>query len=535
MRSHSNRVSLRRIVHWLGILWLAPLLHTQTASDAPSTIIRSNVRLVQIDVIAKDKHGNPVPGLQEKDFTLLDDGVPQKIRRISVERSTEEKTSQPVPAATNKPPGPQTFSNTHAENVVPTVILFDALNTSVEDQPSMRKGLLQSLDRLKEGTPVALLILGEDLTVVSDFTSSTISLKKAVATGFNLRGEGFGSSLSVHRTGIPTIDRMIQKAAATAFHAENNERIVRTLAALHVICQALSPMRGRKSLLWITGGVSTPPGSTDVEDAIDQLNDANVAVYTVDARGVLMSSGTSAETDKNDVTQPLEIEREDTRGDVLFVVAAATGGITYRNTNRLDGAISRAMADRALVYVLDYYPTLKDWSGKLHNLRVKTSRPGVRLRYRTSYCATLPARPNAQEQQEMLASLASAPLDYAGIHFDVQIEPGPPSDPRFTLRVPASEVEWSTYEGKMVGSLQLWFIQKRANGEDLTTNQTKTDLELTSDAYDLAVKQGVTLATDLKLEAPAAKVRVMIRDKASGKIGTVDVPVEQNPSPRPPL
>jgi len=508
-----------------GLIWLSSLLvvsslNGQTRPKSPSVTIKSSVRLVQIDVIAKDKHGNPVSGLEAKDFTLLDDGVPQNITRVSVERGESDNGGGHASAAEDL--GPRIFSNTHPDNVVPTVILFDVLNTPIEDQPSMKRGLLQSLNHMKEGTPVALLILGDDLTVVSDFTTSTISLGNAVGAGFGMRSEGFGPSITARRTGNPTRDRMIMNAETTAFRAENNDRVGRTLAALRVICQQLSQMRGRKSLLWITGGVSTPPGSTEVEEAIDRLNDANVSVYTVDARGVLMDPDLSAENDTNDMTQPLKIDREETRGDVLAVVADATGGVSYRNTNRLDGPISQAVADRDLVYILDYYPR----HGKLHKLRVKTSRPGVHLRYRTSYLATLPVKPNAQQQQQMLATLASSPLDYAGMHFNVQVIPGPAADPRFVLHVPAGEVQWSSQEGKMVGSLQIWFIQKRASGEDLATNTLKADLRLTTQAYQSAISRGVPVASDLNLNVSATKVRVMVCDENSGKIGTVDVPVD---------
>lgn len=522
--------SLLRAFTGLGALMLVTPLRAQTAADSPSLTIRSSVRLVQIDVIAKDKHGNPVSGLEAKDFTVLDDGVPQKISRLTIERGTGEGGNSSATEAVT--PGPRIFSNTHPDNVVPTVVLFDVLNTPIEDQPSMKNGLLQSLACLTEGTPVALLILGDDLTVVSDFTTSTISLTKAAGAGLDLRSEGFGPPIVARRTGNPKRDALILKAATTAFVAENRERIGRTLAALRIIGQQLGQMQGRKSLLWITGGVSVPPGSSDVEDAIERMNDANIAVYTVDARGVLLDPGLSAENDTNDLTQPAQIDREETRGDLLSVVAGATGGVTYRNTNRLDGAISQALADRKLVYMLDYYPHLGDWSGKLHKLQVKTSRPGVRLRYRLSYRATLPAKPNAQEQQQMLAALAGSPLDYGGLHFSVQVVPGPASDLRFVLHVPPEEVQWSSLEGKMLGTLQVWFIQKRASGEDLSTNNLSSDLRLTADAYQAAVSQGVALASDLKLNLSASKVRVMVRDEYSGKIGTVDVPVDPALAPQ---
>jgi VWFA-related protein len=314
---------------WLGALFLVASIRAQDPKDSPTLTIKSTVRLVQLDVIAKDKHGNPVTGLEAKDFILLDDGKPQRISRLSVESAESpaggEKAAPLAPLHATR----AVISNSHPENVVPTVILFDVLNTSAEDQPSMKKGLLQSLDRMKEGTPFALLILGDNLSVVSDFTTSTISLTKAAGSGFGLRSEGFGTPITARKTGNPVRDRMIYKATSQAFRLEDRERTVRTLAALHVICEQLRRMRGRKSLLWVTAGLSASGATPEVEDAIDKLNDANVAVYTVDARGVLLDPGISAETDTNDLTAPFQEERESGRGDLLAAIANNTGGVSY--------------------------------------------------------------------------------------------------------------------------------------------------------------------------------------------------------------
>jgi VWFA-related protein len=467
-------------------------------------------------------------GLEAKDLILLDDGKPQKISRLSVESAESpdggEKAAPPAPPHVT----PAAISNSHPENAVPTVILFDVLNTSAEDQPSMKKGLLQSLDRMKEGTPVALLILGDNLTVLSDFTTSTISLTKAAGSRFGVRSEGFGPAITVRKTGNPRRDAMIYKATSHAFRVEDRERTVRTLAALNLICAQLRGMRGRKSLIWVTGGLTASGATAEVEEAIDNLNDANVAVYTVDARGVLLDPGISAETDTNNLTGPLQEEREIGRGDILAVMANNTGGVSYHNTNRLDGAISQAFEDRNLVYVLDYYPQHGEWHGKLHKLQVKVSHPGVRLRYRASYRATLPPRFSAQEEQQMLAEVASSPLDYAGIRFTVELKAGHASDPQFVLHVPADELQWSSEEGKMLASLQVWFVQKRAAGDDLITTSSKGDFRLSTEAYQAAVHDGVAVSSDVLLQPSAAKVRVLLRDGNSGRIGSVDVPVDQN-------
>jgi hypothetical protein len=178
--------------------------------------------------------------------------------------------------------------------------------------------------------------------------------------------------------------------------------------------------------------------------------------------------------------------------------------------------------------VLDYYPQHGEWHGKLHKLQVKISRPGVRLRYRASYRATLPARPNAQEEQQMLAEVASSPLDYAGIRFTVELKAGHASDPQFLLHVPADDLQWSSEEGKMFASLQVWFVQKRAAGDDLITTSSKGDFRLSTEAYQAAVHDGVAVSSDVLLQPSAAKVRVLLRDGNSGKIGSVDVPVDRN-------
>jgi len=120
-------------------------------------------------------------------------------------------------------------------------------------------------------------------------------------------------------------------------------------------------MRGRKSLLWLTGGLSVPGESLAVQTSIDKLNDANVAVYSVDARGVVLDYGIGADADTNDMTAPLKEEREQVRAEVVEQIARSTGGVFYHNSNQLDRAINQAIEDKNLVYTLAYYPQHGVW------------------------------------------------------------------------------------------------------------------------------------------------------------------------------
>src|SRR5579862_2759854 len=90
---------------------------------------QSRTRLVQVDVIVRNKNG-PVMMLNQDNFTLFDNGKPQKISVFAV-KGTPGARQSAVPL----PPG--TVSNRVTRNgqeaASSTVILIDRLNTSPRD------------------------------------------------------------------------------------------------------------------------------------------------------------------------------------------------------------------------------------------------------------------------------------------------------------------------------------------------------------------------------------------------------------------
>src|SRR5674476_400865 len=73
-RHECRRGSLR------GCATVAALIACMTvAAQAPPTVFKANANLVIINVSAKDKAGLAVEGLRAEDFTVLEDGKPQKV------------------------------------------------------------------------------------------------------------------------------------------------------------------------------------------------------------------------------------------------------------------------------------------------------------------------------------------------------------------------------------------------------------------------------------------------------------------------
>src|ERR1700690_305704 len=149
---------------------------SETGSPQQETLIRSSVRLVQVSVVVEDKKGNPVTGLKPEDFTVLDEGKPQKIAFFIPDAPAP---ATPVPELTAAHPAsllpPNAFTNRYdlkgqdPPSAV-TVVLFDALNTAPQDQSFVRKEVIRFLQTLKPQDHVAVYGLTQQLFTLHEFT-----------------------------------------------------------------------------------------------------------------------------------------------------------------------------------------------------------------------------------------------------------------------------------------------------------------------------------------------------------------------------
>ncbi len=91
---------------WRQIAAVLPIFVAATAAaqqDTPPPTFRAGTKLVQIDVVARSK-GSPVSGLTRDDFTVFDNGMPQKIAFFTV-RSGAAPANVQAPDAPSLAPG----------------------------------------------------------------------------------------------------------------------------------------------------------------------------------------------------------------------------------------------------------------------------------------------------------------------------------------------------------------------------------------------------------------------------------------------
>src|SRR5262245_27971446 len=275
---------------------LRPALFFVTLSifAAQNDVIRVNTRLVEVDVVVRDKNG-PVTGLTKEDFTILDNGKPQQVDVLSVSTAERSKPKDALPAL---PAG--VISNRDGKEVPrsATVILFDRLNTADKYQRDGRLQLLSYLKSARREDLTAIYVLADDLKVIQDFTNDTDLLVRA-ATKMEVGDLPGVENRTVQEiaqsTAVGRVSRRDVRVAVAETEISVAQRTDPTEDAIEFIARHLSALPGRKSLIWmsaagiplsITEGSSRDGKESQLRHITRVLTNADIAVYPIDLRGL---------------------------------------------------------------------------------------------------------------------------------------------------------------------------------------------------------------------------------------------------------
>lgn len=520
------------IAHCAGLVWgQAP------SSDGPT--FQSTTRLVQVNVVVHNRKGDPVADLNKEDFALTEKGKPQQIAVFSVQ------SKRSLPATPIKLP-PHIFSNRFAERgSVPanvTVILLDSLNTQWSDQSYSRQQVIKFLQQVQPGDHIAIYQLGKSLKILHDYTTDASELLAKMA---KYRGDAL-PDLAASESG----DGGFDLESVTGSYAESDfymaNRVVNTLKAIELIANHLASVPGRKNLVWVSGGFPLMMGfdeipvlggpirdqrtfTQEMDSAIRALNHASVAVYPVDARGLVVGGGLSAanKSAKKKSTFGATVAYLDTMDEL----ANRTGGKAFYNTNDLKNAIRNAIDDSIVTYTLGYYPSESEADGKFREVKIKVNRPGVNVRYRKGYFSMKPASQDEKLRKEELRGAVWSPLDATSLPLNARVDLVDKPEPNTVsvlAQVDTSALVLEQKNDRWSGKLDLVFIQKDEQGNVLGEGVAATlDLNMTRQTYQNTLKQGLIYRKAFAKNAKARTLRIVVRDTSSGLVGSLTVPFSQ--------
>jgi VWFA-related protein len=356
----------------LGSILCALPLPSLFAQDAPSAMLKLNVRRVPLDIVVTDKSGNPVLGLKRDDFLIREDKKTQKA--LSFDYLDGSANAFVPPKSTSLPANTFIDVPTTPEQGPLYVLYYDMVNTPPQREMETRNQLLDFVDHAHPGTRFALFINAHGVHLVQGFTSDHAQLHAAILS----KGPG------PHLPDVFIYQEIYGAGDVSA-----------ALSNLKFLADYLNGIPGRKNVLWlssefpipagpiITGGNTNGPigggfahstpqfsdltylSSDSIKQAYSALEASQAALYPVDLNGV-----------EGDIE---EYQHEDD-------IAAATGGHAYYRNNSLRQLLDNAVTNGASYYALTYSPTNTKYDGTLRHIDVKLSTKGdYELAYRKIY------------------------------------------------------------------------------------------------------------------------------------------------------
>lgn len=426
-------------------------------SAQPVASIRTTVHHVVVDVVATDKHGQPVRNLTERDFEIYE--------RVGWTGKTEEKIASfrlvdktaPAPKEPARPViqvSPDSYSNlvaTREPDQPLTIILIDELNTDMSTG-DVRKQIMKMADSVVDfNMPTSVFLLSGGLQMLQNFNSDGKQLRSTIDTLMKAGPFG-GKQLAFNLAPSPTMQQQLGVADVnfsmnsspapevgsgqsgpsalgkfpdvkdlTALKAARDRdiRVNSTADALRAMARHLAGYPGRKKLVWISAAfpfsvLPSANGNDDpvnyrqqVIEATNALADANVAVYPI-STGVWLPDLYDAARIKP--PQPnLPGNPQSAFGDELTAqsamhnsenvtfeeVANQTGGTACLGGNDLGFCLKNVLKDGYTYYELAYYPPSDAWKEGFHKITVRTTRSGVQLNFRRGYYAVANGAGNA--------------------------------------------------------------------------------------------------------------------------------------------
>jgi VWFA-related protein len=542
-------------------IFVASLFELVAAYPAPQqTQIRTTTRLVQVNVIVRDKQGQPISDLRQGDFILLDGGKPQEISFFSVEST--RPPGQPAP-----PLPPNTFTNRPkhqgSTQTSITVILLDGLNTRFDDQFRAKKEIVKFLEQIHPEDHIALYALASELRILHDFTTDARPLLRALARHKGTVSPELAASEPVDVTVEPglrdeesRVDREIDDLVRSEFEKVRDfytvRRVELTVRALESVAHHVARFPGRKNLLWVSASfplaigqdVSALPSrwrhtrtfSNEIDRATRALSDANVAVYPIDARGLAGVPALDAskqtvdglDLDTGRLDKTMWYEELTSSIATMKALAQRTGGRAFWNSNDILGSIHTAVDDCRVTYMLGYYPSHNRWDGSFREIKVKLGRPGLRVQHRSGYFAHSDEALTEAERRSRLEDAALSPIQATGIGLTVRVQPVKDSGStalRAFAIVDSRNLTLDLRDERWVGRLDVLFLQVTDDGRKVEGRFERLDLSLTHESLREIEKEGLTISQQLSLNPDASEVRVVIRDARSGSIGSVSIPL----------
>jgi len=462
------------------------LSQPEVTSHEATVTFSSKVNMVSVPVVVRDADGKPVGNLKQEDFQLFDKGKLQTITKFTVERSEVQSVERSSVARSAEPQATPTTTAAPAKALFPeryVAYLFDDIHLNRGDLLNARVAVNKHLDEsLEPNTRAAIFTTSGKL--VTDFTNDLAKLHDAVNrilpwengldaetdcppvsyyvadlltnkllyfSGFLFTDDQLAGMIGNGQVDTALLSVVAETASCSGLSQENPQQLVQILRTARIgVRQSLAygdrdTTFSMKSVMEIVRRMQAMPGSRTIvlaspgfllthdhrieeSDVLDYALRMNVAINTIDMRGLYAPPGFAAESRPpagalGAFVIQTEGEAAFQSADVLAELADGTGGTFFHDDNGLKEGLNRIAARPEYIYVLGFSPQNLKYDGSFHELKVKVgSGRKFALQVRKGYWAPRHAEDSAETAREEMRDAVFSRDEMDAFPVDVETE-----------------------------------------------------------------------------------------------------------------
>jgi VWFA-related protein len=510
-----------------------------TSTPQGGYVLKENAELVLTNVVARDaKTGEIVKGLKQSDFKVFENGREQRISTFDFESvdmavPLNETTVSGLAAGlpTKGPKAVVVAKPEDLRNHRLIVMFFDLTSMQPEDLERSVDAAQDFLkNKLQTADLVALVSLGDTLTVDQDFTADKNALINEVGAYNGTEGQGFAAGAT------STTNQVEDTTAYTADESEYNDiNTDRELFAIKAISQSLAKIDERKSMLYFSGGISRDgiENEASLRAAINASVRANMAVYSVDVRGLQAvlpvgdastgslrgQGGFNGGAIQNNMQSNFDSQ------ETMSTLSTDTGGTAFFDSNDFAPAFAKVQNDTSAYYAIGFHSTNQARDGKYRKLTVKINKPGIKLEFRPGYYAPADFKHSGHEdrEQELEDQLASdlpatdIPVYLDAMYFRL-------NENRFyvpvSLLIPGSQIPFVKGGDKDKATLDI--IGEVIDEVKRPVGHVRQTVKLNLDQSLGARQKNIQYTTSFNLPPGKYDVKFVVRENQTGRMGSFE-------------
>ncbi len=556
------------------LLVSAALAFIVLAGQAPQSpqVFRGGTTVIPVDVRVLDRNGRPVTDLTAADFTILENGKPQKVEFFTANRLSP---AEPDPAATVRL---NSIVTNRMEPLNRRLFLI-ILGRGRLQEPS--KGVDATLrfvrQRLLPQDQVAIMAWNRatDFTTDHQKAAEVIERFKAHHEAIEaLMRQYFGGLTALYGGGkIPSplqilIDRVfggpqggtsrevlpgpigaaegdgrrtadaMKTAELEAFRAFGtdvkmtdgmfdptldmsfddyvtlNRQTMQDVGNLYAGVDYLRYIEGEKHIIFVTEQGFRMPRADHDRDLATMAADARVTLNTIQTGGV----ATTGEGVNMRVTNGFQLA-------ALRTISEISGG-QVAVSQMADKAFDRILASTEFGYVLGYTPTVAQ-NGRLRRIDVEVTRKNVQVSHRRAYIARS-GEVRYDPRQALATTRIVSALNYGGDVRDLRLsatltdgKEGSTRTVTAEVTIDATRLVFARSGDRYIAALNLMVQCADFYGKNVGETWQSTDLKIPASRMDEIRKNGVTVTIRLAVAQPPKSAQIIVYDYGSDLLGSI--------------